>query len=378
MASKNNIFYHIILLSLLCSNAFEANAKIILPELLTKQSVNNIRFLSQDGKFTYYQKRSGSLLFSTNYKVQEVIKGELGAEYNLFATPHRFKIAVLQNNNFQNFISMRAKQNIYLITYGETSYRKVGLGISPKLHVKDMWISYYDSYEKTIFFENTVNSVLKFSIKLNNKINPYFIPQVVMTDDDTIYYTDLNESGNPGLIKYKRSINKTEVLFKAPHPSIKFEICQLDSQLIFATFGIRSSQDGTSMSRISLSTDDFSKRENFYQSEQNDLGHLICNLDNSQVYFIKNYGNKTAPVFEAAAVDVGSKNITLLSELKYVTNLINMDGNLLTLDKGKYYIVKGLTDYKTIDSLKISPEKNKVEAPEAPMAPRLKGAPEDD
>ncbi len=375
MASKNNIFYHIIKIILLGSISLESKAKIILPELLTKQSVNNIRFLSQDGKFTYYQKRSGSLLFSTNYKVQEVIKGELGAEYTLFATPHRFKIAVIQNNNFQNFISMRAKQNIYLITYGEASYRKVGLGISPKLHVKDMWISYYDSYEKTIFFENTVNSVLKFSIKLYNKINPYFIPQVVMTDEDTVYYTDLNENGNPGLIQYKRSANKTNVLFKANHPSLKLEVCQLDSQLIFASFGIRSSSDGTSMSRLPLSSDDFSKREIFYQSDQNDIGHLICNLDNSQVYFIKNYGSKTAPVFEAASIDTGTKNITMLTELKYVTNLINMDGNLLTLEKGKYFIVKGQTDYKTIDSLKVSPEKSKIETPEAPL---LKGAREDD
>lgn len=375
MALKNKIFYHIIWLILANSLSFEVRAKIVLPELLTKQSVSNIRFLSQDGKFTYYQKRSGSLLYSTNYKVQEVIKGELGAEYNLIATPYRLKIAVSQNNNFQNFISMRAKQNIYLITYGETSYRKVGLGIYPKLHVKDLWISYFDAYEKTLFFENTINSVLKFSIKLNNKINPYFIPQVVMSDEDTVYYTDLNENGIPGLIKFKRSTNKTDVLYKANHPSVKFEICQLDSQLIFATFGIRSSTDGTIMSKIPLSSEEFSKREVFYQSEQNDLGHLICNLDNSQVYFIKNYGNKTAPVYEAASVEVGTKNITMLTELKYVTNIINMDGNLLTQDKGKYFIVKGQTDYKTIDSLKLSPDKIKTDSPQPPL---FKGEREDE
>jgi hypothetical protein len=375
MALKNKIFYHIIWLILASSLSFEVKAKIILPELLTKQSVSNIRFLSQDGKFTYYQKRSGSLLYSTNYKVQEVIKGELGAEYNLIATPYRLKIAVSQNNNFQNFISMRAKQNIYLITYGETSYRKVGLGIYPKLHVKDLWISYFDAYEKTLFFENTVNSVLKFSIKLNNKINPYFIPQVVMSDEDTVYYTDLNENGTPGLIKYKRSTNKTDVLYKANHPSVKFEICQLDSQLIFATFGIRSSTDGAVMSKLPLTSEDFSKREVFYQSEHNDLGHLICNLDNSQVYFIKNYGNKTAPVYEAASVEVGTKNITMLTELKYVTNIINMDGNLLTQDKGKYFIVKGQTDYKTIDSLKLSPDKIKTDSPQPPL---FKGEREDE
>ena len=116
MASKNKILFYIILFFSGLINSIEVQSKIILPELLTKQAVSNIRFLSQDGKFTYYQKRSGSLLFSTNYKVQEVIKGEIGAEYTLFTTPNRFKIAVAQNNNYQNFISLRAKQNIYLIT----------------------------------------------------------------------------------------------------------------------------------------------------------------------------------------------------------------------------------------------------------------------
>jgi hypothetical protein len=30
-----------------------------------------------------------------------------------------------------------------------------------------------------------------------------------------------------------------------------------------------------------------------------------------------------------------------------------MDGTLITQDKGKYFIVKGFTDYKNIDSLKM-------------------------
>ena len=41
-----------------------------------------------------------------------------------------------------------------------------------------------------------------------------------------------------------------------------------------------------------------------------------------------------------------------------------MDGTLLTEEKGKYYIVKGDADYKSIDSLKAKPEtkvENKIE-----------------
>ena len=42
--------------------------------------------------------------------------------------------------------------------------------------------------------------------------------------------------------------------------------------------------------------------------------------------------------------------------MKTISNIINMDGILITQEKGKYYIVKGDVDYKNIDTLKAKPD----------------------
>lgn len=353
MALKNKLILYLVLILMAERTAIAA---IVLPELLTKQAVDNIRFLTKDGKFTYYQKRSGSLLFSTNYKVQEIMKGQLGTEYTLFATPARKKIVILQNPNFHNFYSLRAKLNIFLLNYGEVTPVEVGAGISPTLLLGDTWLSYYDPYSKILNFENTANMALKFSIKLNNRINPYFVPKVIMSDENTIYYTDLSENGAVGVLEFKRSTSKSEIIFKATSPMIKAEICLNQNFLVLGLFGIHMAKEGSSITRAALPLQDFSKRENLYTSDLNDLGHLVCDFEKDNIAFIKNYGNTSTPSYDIANLNTLDKKITALSELKTVTNIINMDGTLLTQEKGKYYIVKGEVDYKNVDILKAKTE----------------------
>lgn len=355
MALKNSFIIYLMFMS---TAIWPGETKIVLPELLTKQAVNNIRFLSKDGKFTYYQKRSGSLLFSTNYKVTEVLKGEIGTEYTLFATPARKKIIILQNLNFHNFYSLRAKLNIFLLNYGESIAREIASGVNPTLLLKDSWLSYYDPYSKILSFENTTNAALKFSIKLNNKINPYFTPKVLMSDDDTIYYTDLSEDGSPGVIKFKRSTSKSEIIFKAATPMAKVEICLNQDLLVLGVFGIHFSKLGSSISATPFALQDFSKREILYSSEQNDLGHLVCDFDKDNIAFIKNYGSADLPGHDIANLNTTDKKLTPLSDLKTISNIINMDGTLLTQEKGKYFLVKGDVDYKNIDTLKAKDDSN--------------------
>lgn len=351
MALKNNLY--IICLFVFFSNT--GSAKIILPELLAKQAVANIRFLSQDGKFTYYQKRSGSLLYSSNYKVIEMIKGEIGTQYTLLGSNARKKIIIMQNQSFHNFYSLRAKEKLFIVDFGETSVREIGLGSSPRLHLDDSWMSYYDYYKKVLSFENTTNSALKFSIKLNNRINPYFSPQVVMSDDNTVYYTDLGETGDVGLIEYKRNTGKSEILFKTKTPMVKAEICLHQNSLILGIFGINFSKEGSIISKAKLPITDFSKRETIYSSAVNDSGQLVCNFSEDVITFIKNYGTTDLPHTDLVDLDPKTKELKLLSELKTVTSVLNMDGTLLTLEKGKYYIVKGNVDYKSVDSFKALP-----------------------
>jgi hypothetical protein len=361
MALKNSKFILLVIfISILSSH--QSEAKIILPEFLTKQAVSNIRFLSQDGKFTYYQKRSGSLLFSSNYNVIEMVKGELGAQYTVIASPSKQKVVVTQSESYHNFYSLRAKEKIFLTNFGDTVLKEVGMGSAPKLHLKDTWLSYYDYYSKILSFEHTTNSAIKFTIKLNNRINPYFSPQVEMSDENTVYYTDLSETGNVGLLEFKRNLGKSELIFKSTTPMIKAEICLHNNQLVMGLFGLNFSKEGTNITRSPLPITDFSKRQNIYSSPVNDIGQLVCNFSEKEITFIKNYGSNDLASTDLVDLNPETKELKLLSELKTITSVINMDGTLLALDKGKYYIVKGNTDYKNIDSLKALPPEGMSEA----------------
>lgn len=361
MALENSKFMVLKFIFAMCLTQ-TLHAKIILPELLAKQAVNNIRFLSQDGKFTYYQKRSGSLLFSSNYKVADIIKGQVGTQYTLIGTPARKKIVVMQNENFHTFYSIRAKEKIFLIDFGGTNPREVGFGSAASLHLNDSWVSYYDYYSKVLSFENTTNAALKFSIKLNNRINPYFTPQVLMSDDNTVYYTDLGENGAVGLLEFKRNSGKAELLFKAQTPMVKAEICLHNGSLIMGLFGINFSKEGSVITRAELPLTDFKKRETIYNSPVNDFGQLVCDFSKENITFIKNFGTNDLISTDLVDLNPSNKEIKLLSEMKTITSVINMDGTLLALDKGKYYIVKGTIDYKNIDSLKALPPSGASEA----------------
>ncbi len=347
-----------VLLLISCS----LNAKIVLPQLLTKQAINNIRFLSSDGKFTYYQKRSGSLLYSSNYQVHEMLKGPIGTQYNVIGSQARKKIVILQNENFHTFYSMRALEKIFIADYGTYSTKQIGLGSDPKLHLSDEWLSYYDFYKKILTFENTNNSAAKFSIKLNNKKNPYFAPQVVMSDENTVYYTDLGDNGSFGIIRYTRNNNTSKLIYSSNSPMIKAELCMHNQHLLVLTSGINFSKDGTYLTQFKLPFEDFKKGNILYSSPVNDIGQITCNVDSENIYFIKNYGTNESIRTDVTELKVSTKETKIMSELKTVTSIINMDSTLLALDKGAYFIVKGSLDFKNIDTLKSLPPGGATEA----------------
>lgn len=327
------------------------------PELIAKQANENLRLVSADGKFTYYQRRSGSLHFSRNYKIIDVLKSDMGTQYTLFSTPAKKKIIVLQNTTFHTFLSLRMREKIYLLNYGEAIPREIGLGTAPALHLDDSWLSYFDSYSKTIYFEHTLNTALKFSIKLNNKINPYFIPQVIMSDENTVWYTDLSENGVYGLLQYKRNQSKSDIVYKTTTPSVRFEIQKCSKDFIFAEIGYSLSQNGTFIYKSEF--ENFSKKEKIYHSDLDDLGHLTCDYNQPIIYFVKNSGTKNLPSYDIAEIDLNTKKVSPVTDTGNMTTVINMDGILLSVDKGKYVIVKGSADLKNVDSLKIPANQEK-------------------
>lgn len=325
-----------------------------LPKLLTKQSLSNIRFLSNDGRYTYFQRRSGSLLLSTNYKVFDVIKGDPDDQYTIVGSKSRKYLLVEQTKNFNSYYGLRSDHNIYKVEFGKEAASELGHGQSPKLYLNDSWASWFEPEKRAIQFKSLDNQGLHFQILIGNTLNPYFIPQVVMPENDKVFFTDINNQGIMGVIEYNRKNGKMSPFFKAKSNNEKIEICYHNQELFIASVGLNSALQGSALYRFKINATDKSKyvKQSIYQSSQNDIGHFICDYKDNTVYFVKNLtdSKNLKEKYEVAQLNTTNAQVEILSQVNFASSLIDMDGLLLLPYRGEYYILEGNTKLIT-DSL---------------------------
>lgn len=326
--------------------------EIELPEISTKQAINNLRFISKDGKFTYYQRRSGSLLLSTNYDVDEVLKGPVGTQYTVTSSKARKYTLIEQSVNFHTYLSVRKLNKIYYSRFGEKTKQYIGEGLDAKLHRNDNWISYYNPYVNKLSFNNLVNPSANFHVILRNKKNPYFIPQRRFITKSNVLYTDLNKEGTPGLIVFNRQNSKSKLLQKSENQFMRYELCTNDQSIYIGTFGSDRKNPYSSIAVYSKKDFNLGKGKIFYDNNKNDIGQLLCNHDDANIYFIKDmskeYGSTS---YEVARLNIETKKIKILSSLKWVNSIVNMDGRLLLPFRGTYYVLSGENNAATKDNL---------------------------
>lgn len=333
------------------------NAVKELPKLSTKQAIRNLRFVSENGRFTYYQRRNGSLLLSQNYSVTEVLKGEIGTHYVLFATPTRKHILIQQDLNFHDNLNLKALQKIYTVEYGKDVPQFRADGLAPQLHLQDNWLSFYDPRSKEINFHHLNSAALNFSIKLKNIKNSYFLPQVAMVDDNTVVYTDLNEIAIPGLIVYNRKTEEIDILLRGDSADQKMELCLSSSFLYVMEAGINDSTSGTKIYRYPKNDFSTTKRETLYQSVRNDIGNIVCDVDSEHLYFIKNTSSThLAAIYDVAKMKLENKQVEMMTSHRYVTQIVNLDGRLLIPYRGVYYVLRGENDLTLDDRLAPIPQ----------------------
>lgn len=323
-----------------------------LPELATKQTIENIRFLSRDGKYTLYQQNSGSLYLSTNYKVYELIKGVQNSNYSVIGSMARENLLIEQDQSFQRNYSLIKENKIFILKKGENRAIEIGSGRWAKLHLEDKWVSFLKPYEKTITFKQ-INSGLEFKIKLNYQLNPFFIPEVVMINDNEILYTDLNKDGHSGIIKYNRSQNKFTVFLKVPDINRKIELCRNKDQIFVAEYGLNHSSQKSIIYQIPMNKLDMGNASIIYESQHNDPGNLICDYTEDSIYFVKNLEKERQRTsYEVVKLQLKDKSYKILSDVIFASHFINMDGNLLLPYLGVYYVLEGSSDLKKFDLLK--------------------------
>ncbi len=341
---------------------FSSLAESKLPQLITKQDKKNIRFISDDGKYTYYQRSNGIFQFSTNYKVEEVIRLKERTQFNIIASNDLKYLLLSADEKYNNYLSLKAKKSLYVIEYGTKNIKKVDDGIPVGLHLNDQYVSYYDADARSLKIVNHNNPSIKVSIQLANAKNPYFIPQVVMPDVDTVIYSDLNKDGVPGVLIHKINSAKTIILEKLDSPNKQVEICLNGKNLFIAEFGLDPLTKGSSISMIDSAHSTMDARKIVYSSTENDLGSLKCNVEENKLHFIKTFRSEEGKVtYDAAEIDVKTKDVQILSDILFATTLVKMDGKLLLPYQNIHYVIKGQNNLTQFDKLKANTEEDTVE-----------------
>lgn len=335
---------------------FSLQAWSALPELLTKQSLDNIRYISDDGKVTYFQKRSGSLHLTYLFNTYDILSLTPNTQYTVKVTPHKKKVLVVANKTYLTSNNFTAESDIYAGDYNSKSIAIVAKGTKPKLHLIDRWISVYHPKQKEIELKEIGNDKNSFTIKLKNKINPYFEPEVIMTNEQTVVYTDLNPEGYTVAYKIDRRDGQIVALIRTNYPGMKIEMCLNDKKIYWGQFSLGDTAHGSGIVVTEIDTlMKLNKQDLIYSSPRNDIGHIVCETNDNKLYFISAV-NKESEIniktTEATELDLTTKETKVLSNIGDATQLIRLDNRVLIPYRGKLLVVKGESNLKSDDLIK--------------------------
>lgn len=320
-----------------------------LPVLATKQPASKICFISNDGLYTYFQRKPATLMLASRYTLKEVLSGPEDAFFTMKSSTAHKKMLIEMDPFFHLAQGITDDKFIYAVDFGSTITTVIGRGMNSQLHLNDSWASFYQMQTKNLSFQSlsTPTAKSKFQIHINSSLNPYFIPQVVMYDDQSILFTDISSDGRQALFLLKRNTKEMVLLLKTKKPGMKIELCLNRNNLFVGQFGYPEVKNtGSEISFIDLAVGkDFSKLKSLYSSkQQNDIGNLECNVDSEFIYFIQNQspiGNSLFSKSEAVSLSLKDKKIKTISDLGNVTQIINLDGRLIIPFQGEVYVAKG-------------------------------------
>ena len=336
------LYFKWILTSLLISTQAFASQ---LPKLKTKQDLNNLRYISADGKTSYFQNRSGKLSLSALFKNESLIDYKKYTHFLVHVSNAKKLITIEADTSYNTNFDLTKNNDLYLSRFAQKEVKPMGKGKNPTLHLEDQFVSFYNAKDKIIKLLNTSNMKLVKEIKLTNSINPFFTPQMLMLNAETFLYTDINKDGQQALISITLNSDQATPLFKGKTPGTKIEICQFQDKILVGEFSYPSINRGSSIAHL-VFDENKANLKTIYSSSLNDLGQLTC-VANDGVYFIKtffedrliNY-NKT----DVVKLDIKTGQIEIKSDLLKTTQIIEMDQRLLIPAKGELFVVTGETN----------------------------------
>jgi hypothetical protein len=321
-------------------------------ELETKQSIDNLRYVSTNGKVTYYQSRSGTLSFSTNYKNTKLIEQPKKTQYNVVVSDTKKRVLIEVDTSYHSHLSLNKLKEIYVSIYGSKTVKKIARGISTKLHLDDSIMSYYLPRAKKIELYD-LDTDSKRSIKVFNKISPYYRPTVEMLTNNEAIYNDINEKSEVAILNYSFVSKKHKTLFKSKIKNVNLNFCLAKNKIVVLETSQDAANQQTNIYEIdTINNEDYKKSTLIYSSTLNDVGNITCKKN--EIFFIKSldYNKKlNAYTTDIAKINLTSKVLKRYETKLNPTQLIKMDELILTTKSGKYYLVEGNNTKLTNDGI---------------------------
>ncbi len=331
-----------------------------LPRLLTKHSIDGLRFISMDGRYAYVKKRPGVLGLVISFRSVEFLSEPQTTDFLVSGSKFRNRL-IIEAIPFQHQeLNPYKLHKLLVVEYGGSQPKEVGMGITPKLHLLDEWLTFYNPLTKVIHIVNVVTQK-KYEIALSQKANPFFRPHVEMVSSDTVVYTDINQQGYAALVSVNLVSSQNAILYRSPQTGTELELCQGKSHLVFGEFPYEGVEHGSKIMKIKLAQGtNLAGHESLYSSSASDIGNMVCQSDD--LYFIKTM-NQTpvtrSKVTEAVKINIESGNTTVKSDQRHVTQLFEMDGRILIPHRGEFFVLEGNANLGE-DSLKKSSGKEEL------------------
>lgn len=319
-----------------------------LPVFMSKYSPDSIRYISMDGRYAYVQKKAGVMGLVTNYRSIDFISESGTTSFLMTGTAAKNRLAIEAIPNTHSEMSLLKNHLIRVVDYGNIKTRDIGQGRAPKLHLQDEWISYFDMVSKEIKIQNLLTTK-SYTIKTIKKDNPFFIPEVEMVSSQYVVYTDVNTDGYSAIIQHDLISGKANVLQKSSQSGTRIELCSHSSYLAYGEFPYEGVQRASSIQQVKLTGGvNLASATTLYEASSQDIGNMVCLSD--AIYFVKTLHSDNTinhKVTEAARLDLKSLAVQIKTELKNVSQIIEMDGRVMIPYRGDFLVLEGKNDLTT-------------------------------
>ena len=317
-------------------------------EWVTKQDINLMRYVSNDGKVTLFQKPSGSLVYTNNYSVKDILQGNEDGLILVYSLPDQPIVILWKREEFLGNYNPIKNGKIFLLNIKTEKIEEIGAGVSPQFHLNGQWISWYLPQMRVIQFVFLDDRDIKFQIKLNPKVDPYFNPQSIMLNQNQLIYTDSNLQDQVALIFMDRMTQKPEIIRTASHPGHKMDLCQNSSGIFLGDFSLLNSNPESKIFKLDeTNPKDFAKFKTMYESASNDLGQLTC-YSKGSLFFIKSTQapNQQWPSNDIVQIIPETKESVSRTNWGDITQIIAMGNLLLTQRTTSTYLLEGESNSK--------------------------------